>query len=404
MPKAKSKEEQHVSALNPDEMKAVLRHNITNNQYLENRGRPKVSSEMKGESGIGKTSISYQVADEFKLNHIKLNLAQIEELGDLVGYPIKQYQAFKGTEERWIDEVAIDFFVNKMGYDLTGENRMSYAPPFWIADNKKSGGILLIDDWTRGDSRFVQATMELISRQEYISWKLPANYHIILTSNPDDGEYQVNVTDKAQRTRYISHTLKFDIDVWAKWAEENGIDGRGINFALANPEIFSETGETNPRSITTFFDSISSIKDFENEKNLALITMMGLGSVGQEVSLLFATFIHNKLDKLISPEEMLDVKQNEKDILNKIFKLTHEGDNYRADIASIIVTRLINYTSFYAKENPISDGLIKRITKIFSNKMFATDIASNAVKRIHASHNKFQPLLLQNELIQYIAK
>lgn len=45
-----------------------------------------------------------------------------------------------------------------------------------------------------------QAVMELIYKQEYISWKLPPNTHIVLTSNPDNGEYNVTSTDEAQKT------------------------------------------------------------------------------------------------------------------------------------------------------------------------------------------------------------
>ena len=51
--------------------------------------------------------------------------------------------------------------------------------------------------------RFIQATMELIDRGEYISWSLPPNCTIILTSNPDNGDYNVNSMDNAQKTRYI---------------------------------------------------------------------------------------------------------------------------------------------------------------------------------------------------------
>ena len=64
-----------------------------------------------------------------------------------------------------------------------------------------------------------------MDRQEYISWKLPKDWHIILTANPDNGEYLVQTIDTAQRTRFISVNLKFDDKVWAKWAEESGIDG-----------------------------------------------------------------------------------------------------------------------------------------------------------------------------------
>jgi hypothetical protein len=47
----------------------------------------------------------------------------------------------------WVDENAVDQYI-KRGYEFTGNKRMSYCPPEWIAE-KKGGGILMLDDWNR---------------------------------------------------------------------------------------------------------------------------------------------------------------------------------------------------------------------------------------------------------------
>lgn len=143
--------------LNIEELKGFLSHIIKTNQKLQAQGKPCVSTEVVGESGIGKTSTMLQVAKENGLNYVKLNLAQIEELGDLVGFPIRQFQMVKntGTKEepkwvqKWADEHLLDAYKEK-GYSATGKSQMSYCPPEWIAD-KKGGGILLLDDWNRAD-------------------------------------------------------------------------------------------------------------------------------------------------------------------------------------------------------------------------------------------------------------
>jgi MoxR-like ATPase len=344
--------------LNIDELKGFMNHIIGNNRFLQSQGKNSVSVEVIGESGIGKTSSVLQLANEQGLNMVKLNLAQIEELGDLVGFPIRQFQMCKeaqpkavapvakkksavkktmqvekeitvmekqmveefdikmvkkqvfkdgrfSTEEVevktpvmvekevpvtktvmedvsveeeevvlenevvsddseygeciWADEHAVQEYI-KRGYQFTGNKQMAYCPPQWIAD-KTGGGILILDDWNRADIRFIQAVMELVDRQEYISWKLPKDWHIILTANPDDGNYLVNSIDTAQRTRFISVNLKYDVEVWAKWAESSQIDSRCINFMLLHPELV--TDKINARSITNFFNSISSLPSFE---------------------------------------------------------------------------------------------------------------------------------------------
>ena len=146
---------------------------------------------------------------------VKINLSQIEELGDLVGFPVKEFKiSNKDGQTTWINENQVDAAMKK-GYKIV-DKRMSHAAPEWI-QGKGEGGFLVLDDYTRADHRFMQATMELIDRQEYISWSLPKNWHVILTTNPDNGDYQVTSLDDAQRTRFISTEVKFDSNVWARW-------------------------------------------------------------------------------------------------------------------------------------------------------------------------------------------
>ena len=384
-------------SLNVNELKDFLKHIIDNNRYLQENSKPMVSTEVIGDSGIGKTSSIVQLANELGLNFVKLNLAQIEEIGDLVGFPIRQFQMNEGKKVEWVDENSVEDY-RKKGFESTGLNRMSYCPPEWIS-GKSNGGILLLDDWNRADMRFIQAVMELIDRQQYISWKLPKDWHIILTANPDNGDYLVNSIDNAQKTRFISVNLKFDLKCWGKWAEENKLDGRCINFLLMHPELV--TKEINSRSVSMFFNSISSIKTFEDK--LPLIQMIGEGSVGSEFSTLFTMFINNKLDKMISPENIMT--QDEHYVLNTLKGLVGKDKEYRADIAATLGTRLANYLEFYAKENKIEKDTIERVSKIVTEKVFATDICYNMIKSIYNSNpGKFKLMMLNKELVKYITK
>jgi hypothetical protein len=384
-------------SINVNELKDFLGHIIANNRYLQEQGKSPVSVEVIGESGIGKTSAIIQLAKEQNLNFVKLNLAQIEEIGDLVGFPIRQFEVEINNEKTWIDEHTLDEYL-KLGYNSTGQNRMSYCPPEWIA-NKEKGGILLLDDWNRADVRFIQAIMELIDRQQYVSWSLPKDWHIILTANPDNGDYLVNSIDNAQKTRFISVNLKFDIDCWGKWAEENDIDGRCINFLLMHPELV--TTDVNSRSVSMFFNSISSLKSFDD--SLPLIQMIGEGSVGPEFSSLFTMFINNKLDKMISPENIF--KQDEKYVMTTLKGLVGKDAKYRADIASTLSTRVINYLDFYSKNNPVEKDTINRISKLVTEEIFTTDICYNMVKSIYNNNmSKFKTMIMDKELVKYIMK
>jgi hypothetical protein len=386
-------------SLNVKEAKQFLSHIVQNNRYLQENGKLPVAVEVIGDSGIGKTSSIIQLANELDLKFVKLNLAQIEELGDLVGFPIRQFEVcVDGGDCLWIDEHAVQEYT-KQGYAFTGANRMSYCPPEWIS-NSTSGGILLLDDWNRADVRFIQAVMELIDRQQYISWSLPKDWHIILTSNPDNGEYLVNSIDNAQKTRFISINLKFDINCWSEWAENEQIDNRCINFLLKHPELIST--EINSRSITTFFNSISSLPSFEN--NLPLIQMIGEGSVGSEFTTLFTIFINNKLDKIISPETIMTHEKDEY-ILNTLKGIIGKDEDYRADLASIISTRIINFSLYYAKNNKIEKSFIKRLAFLINEELFAVDLKYNMVKSIYNGNtSSFKLLMLNKTLLQFLTK
>lgn len=415
--------------LNINELKSFLNHIINNNRVIQEKGKNPVAVEVVGDSGIGKTSTIIQVAQEHNLDFVKLNLAQIEELGDLVGFPVKQFQvakkinteealAFNATTARsisqleslattssgqnyqvaWIDEMAVQEYI-KANYVMTGKKRMSYAAPEWIADKKK-GGILLLDDWNRADVRFIQAIMELIDRQSYISWSLPKDWHIVLTSNPDNGDYMVNSIDSAQKTRFITANLKYDIDVWAKWAEEAEIDTRCINFLLMHPELVTQ--ETNARSITTFFNSISSIDNFED--NLPLIQMIGEGSVGQEFASLFTMFINNRLDKMMSPKDILLTADDDK-VIGSLKNSIGKDSDYRADIAATQATRIANYSLYYAKDNRIDDKIISRLSKLIVHEMFTDDLKYLMVREVvNGNKTKFQKLLMNPTVLKYTAK
>jgi len=417
--------------LNVTELKGFVNHIITNNRYLQANNKSPVSVEVVGESGIGKTSTIVELAEDNKLKFVKLNLAQIEELGDLVGFPVRQFQMYKEKKiaakplddltytaaqrsaaasdlakmapvtkkvGMWVDELAVQEYL-KNGYKMTGKNRMSYCAPEWIADAKE-GGILLLDDWNRADTRFIQAVMELIDRQTYISWKLPKDWHIMLTANPDNGDYMVNSVDSAQKTRYVTANLKFDVNVWAEWAEGAGIDTRCINFLLLHPELVTQ--ETNARSITTFFNSISSFENFED--NLSLIQMIGEGSVGDAFASMFTTFINNKLDKLVTPKDLL-THENESYILGELRGCIGKDDTYRADIAATLATRLANFAVVYSKENTISAKITDRLQSLATKDYFTNDLKYLVIRTIfNGNKQKFNKLMMNPAIIKMTMK
>lgn len=68
--------------INIDEFKEIFNYLIDNNRRLEDEGKKTSSVGLEGGAGIGKTSIVEQIAKERGMTFIKLNLSQLEEIGD----------------------------------------------------------------------------------------------------------------------------------------------------------------------------------------------------------------------------------------------------------------------------------------------------------------------------------
>jgi hypothetical protein len=316
----------------------------------------------------------------------------------LVGFPVKEFQIQNAEgKTTWIGEAQVNMALQKK-YKVVGK-RMSHAAPEWI-QGKGEGGFLILDDYTRADQRFMQATMEILDRQEYVSWKLPKNWHVILTTNPDNGDYNVTSLDVAQKTRFISVELKYDVNVWAKWAETASIDGRCINFMLMHPELVTQS--VNPRAITTFFNAISSVPKFEDD--LPLIQMIGEGSVGTDFSSMFTMFINNKLDKIISPEDILT--KDEQYVMNTLVSAVGKDDNFRADISSVIATRLINYSLNLAEKGSVNKAIIDRIGKLSTEcDAFTNDLRYYIIKEIvNGNKVKFGQLMMNQNVVKMAVK
>ena len=384
--------------LNVEELKDFIKHMVKNNQHIQSEGKVPVAINIEGDAGLGKTSAIMQLGSELEMEVVKLNLSQLEELGDLVGFPVKEFQIQnKEGKTTWINESQINAASAK-GYKVVSK-RMSHAAPEWI-EGKGEGGFLILDDYTRADARFMQATMEILDRQEYVSWKLPKNWHVILTTNPDNGDYNVTSLDVAQKTRFISVELKYDSDVWAKWAEHANIDGRCINFMLMHPELVTQ--KVNPRSITTFFNAISSVEKFDEK--LPLIQRIGEGSVGVDFSSMFTMFINNKLDKIIMPKDILE--KDEQYVLNTLINAVGQDDDFRADISSVIATRVINYSLALAEKGVVGQPIIDRLSLLSTEcDAFTDDLKYYMVKEIvNGNKPKFQKMMMNQKVVKMAVK
>ena len=262
-----------------------------------------------GLAGIGKTSIVEQIAAEKGYQYQYIAPAQFEEMGDLLGMPYTDKE--------------------------TGVTK--FAIPDWVPQ-VEGPGILLIDDVNRADDRILRGIMQLLQNYELISWRLPKGWQIVLTANPDGGDYSVTPMDDAMLTRMMHITMEFDVKEWALWAEKNGIDSRGINFILKYPEVVKNGN--NPRALTHFFKSISNIPDLR--ENMVLVNILSKSTLDRDAAVQFQQFVNDNLVDLINPEDIISTSKFS-EVEATIKKQSKGTDGVRLDIINIIVTRVIGY-------------------------------------------------------------
>ncbi len=252
----------------------------------------------------------------------------------------------------------------------------------------------------------LQATNEIVDRQEYLSWSLPKGSSVILTSNPDSGDYLVSATDSAMDTRKLKFGMKFDVDSWTLWAEKYGVDSRCQNFILKYPEVVDGIGDKNDakgnklakgniRIWTKYFDALSGIPDFTKE--LGLVMNLGSGSIPPEHIIFFTTFIKEGLDRIKSPKEILDCSIEK--ALEHIKDVTIKDGSKRQDISAIITKRLLNFA--LTKPSEFTAPMVEKYAEILESGLLSQDLVIVSARKI-AAVPKFSRLVARPKMLELI--
>ena len=409
--------------------KRLLNYAIDNNLRLEEEGKVPIAVSLEASAGIGKTSLIQQVAAERNMGFTKVSLHELEESGDLLGYPELEYecQMAKRVKDKegnikmqvmpgtvWLNAKQMDMMDKSTAIKQTGKTRMGYAKPAWVPEYNENGTIVCLDDYVRANPQLLQSCMELILTQRYTSWSLPKKTTIFLTNNPDDGSNNVNSLDEAQRTRFLNYDVAWDMDAWSQWAERANVDGRCINFVMSySNELFNADSEgnriCNPRSFVMFADMIAGIKDWDNVENLSFIQTIAQGCFkdeGSRFGSMFAAFIRNKMHLLIQPKDMLlGGWDRVKDILEQT--VYDSNGQYRPDIASLLERRFSNYVNAWLdsdEQTPIAK-VKERILNCIElpekggKVLFNKDLFLHMIKSITSEHkNQTNKLLFEPKI------
>lgn len=383
------------------EIREWIKTSLIRNIERRNAGLPPCSINIWGPPGFGKTSIVKSlVNDKVEMSGqsqairvIDIPLAQIEETGDLLGFPVEQVLVEKlfdsngnvlpKSEKEWIK--AADSVISRYiqdGWELTTLSRTTYAPPAWVP-KEECPGILLFDDANRASQRIMKSLMQLIQDGKTISWALPKGWMVVFTGNPDNRYNQVTSMDTAQLSRMKHITLEVDAKEWALWAQENQIDKRGVNFVLRYPEMIVGKERTNPRSLTEFFYTLKNYPDLNDAKAFRNCMIEASASLDEETVTVLGTFLVRDTELVIDPEMILDdiekAEQKVKDLMNKT--------EPRIDIISVTMDRLVAY--LLANGYEPKDSHIENFKRWMLFETIPKDLTFSTMSRIANSGWKY---------------
>jgi len=386
----------------PTEVKHFLLNTFKMNEISEENRQGRWSTCIWGHRGVGKTSVAKQLEDHpivwrgkkykgYKV--VSVPIAQFEEMGDLHGMPDRHVKILNGNKSRWVPEqVLAKWIENGWTIDETAGVTTRYAPPDWVPQ-EEGPCILLLDDWNRASIRIIKGCMQLLQDYGMVSWQLPAGCNIVLTGNPDQQDYQVTSMDSAIITRIQSVTQRTDKAQWALWAQENGVDPKVINFVLMYPEMLIGRERTCPRSIARFGQSLNygwseptpkNGKQIKEEDRWKWIVPLAKSLLDDETIAAIVAFFNTDLEKVISPEEILNA-DNQDAINEKLLKLLPPGsEDQRTDIVSIILERL--YIWIIQEDCEVSDRRIENFQKFIINETIPDDARYSVIRRL-ATYN-----------------
>ena len=108
------------------------------------------------------------------------------------------------------------------------------------------------------------------------------------------------------------------------------------------------------------------------------------------------------MDELISSQDILDNTKTFKSVEKEINKVIGTGTKYRADIAFVITTRLINHLQFNVKDNEITPDLIKRLEELIISNTLGTDLKFVLGRKLTNMNGKYNALLLSDAVVNNI--
>ncbi|MEL0795908.1 ATP-binding protein [Clostridioides difficile] len=338
-----------------------------------------------GESGIGKTALANKLAKEKDWSLIVIDGNLLKE-GEIGGLP---------TIESYVG-------VNSNGYK-TEKKTTVYAVHNKLREideeiSRSKTVLLFIDEINRCEHTVQQELMNLILNREINGYKLHDDVKILAAMNPSskygsDFDYQVVDMDAAQENRFVWLNMESDHTQWIKWAIDEGIERKVIEFISTFPEYLHKINEDDVRATPRSYERVSKIYKVYKEKNNSIPRAVFLnvvkGNVGKVIAEEFISFIESNSEPLISYEDVFLGESIDESIVERVKNESHT----RLYLSAMNILKDLELNIKNDKYE--SNHYINRFIEFL--KMYPVDLMIGIMKDIRNSYIEVYKKAIENE-------
>ncbi len=339
-----------------------------------------------GESGIGKTALAKTLAKQREWSLVVIDGNLLKE-GEIGGLPTVEEYTIKDEHGIVVSKRATIYAIHTKLREIDN----------LILDGKEV--LLFIDEINRCEHSVQQELMNLILNREINGYKLHDKVKILAAMNPSskygsDFDYQVVDMDAAQENRFVWLNMESDAKGWIKWASENKVDRKIIEFISTFPEHLHSINEDDIRATPRSFERVSkSYKLYkENKDSIPRRVFLNVlrGNLGRIIAEQLMDFIESDNTALISPEEVF-----EEEVLSEQVKIRISNESHTR--LYLTGSNMINYIS--SKVEELEGAAIKRVIDRFVEflSFYPVDLMIGIMQDMRESQKKIYNFILENE-------
>lgn len=339
-----------------------------------------------GESGIGKTALAKTLAKQREWSLVVIDGNLLKE-GEIGGLPTVEEYTIKDEHGRVVSKKTTIYAIHTKLREIDN----------LILEGKDV--LLFIDEINRCEHSVQQELMNLILNREINGYKLHDKVKILAAMNPSskygsDFDYQVVDMDAAQENRFVWLNMESDAKGWIKWASENKVDRKVIEFISTFPEHLHSINEDDIRATPRSFERVSkSYKLYkENKDSIPRRVFLNVlrGNLGRIIAEQLMDFIESDNTALISPEEVF-----EEEVLSEQVKFRISNESHTR--LYLTGSNMINYIS--SKVEELEGAAIKRVIDRFVEflSFYPVDLMIGIMQDMRESQKKIYNFILENE-------